>query len=337
MKSEQTPPNVEPTPIPYDTENLRDIYFAGGCFWGVEAYMARIYGVYDTTSGYANGKTENPSYKDVCYNNTGHAEAVHVRYDPEYVSLRTLLHYYFKIIDPTSINKQGNDEGSQYRTGIYYVDERDGEVIHQYIAEEQAKYEAPIVVEVQPLEQYFLAEEFHQDYLDKNPGGYCHIDLSLADAPPEVDVNPEDYERLSDEELKKKLNDEQYDVTQESATERAFTGDYYDNHEKGIYVDITSGEPLFTSTDKYDSGCGWPSYTKPIDPDVIVYHDDAKYGLNRVEVRSRVGDAHLGHVFEDGPEDRGGLRYCINSAALEFIPLDQMAERGYAEFIPLVE
>ena len=316
-----------------EPNSLEEIYLAGGCFWGVEAYMAKIYGVYDVTSGYANGSTENPSYEDVIYRDSGHAETVHVLYDPEQVDLRTLLKYYFKVIDPTSLNKQGNDRGVQYRTGIYYVDRTDLEVIETVIKEEQTKYSDPILVEVEPLVHYYLAEDYHQDYLIKNPNGYCHIDLSLAE---EIMIDETKYQKPSDEELKEKLTDLQYEVTQYAATERAFTNEYFDNHEPGIYVDITTGEPLFSSRDKYDSGCGWPSFTKPIVPEVVNYKEDYSYNMTRVEVRSRSGDAHLGHVFEDGPKDQGGLRYCINSASIEFIPLEEMEERGYGYLISVV-
>lgn len=164
--------------VDYSKVSLKEIYLAGGCFWGVEAYMARIYGVYNVESGYANGRTENPSYEDVVYKKTGHAETVKIQYDPDRVDLTTLLTYYFKVIDPTSLNKQGNDRGEQYRTGIYYLSPEDKSVIDVKIAAVQKRYDAPVVVEVKPLEQFFLAEDYHQDYLEKNPNGYCHIDFS---------------------------------------------------------------------------------------------------------------------------------------------------------------
>ncbi len=320
--------------ISFNEENLMDIYLAGGCFWGVEAYMARVPGVADVTSGYANGKTETPSYHDVCYNDTGHAETVHVKYDASISLLESLLDYYFNIINPTSLNKQGNDEGTQYRTGIYYVNAADKPIIDAFIQEKQMQYSSPIVVEVQPLESYYLAEDYHQDYLEKNPNGYCHVDFStLNDTPNLTIIDPDAYAKPSDEEMREMLTKEQYAVTQKNDTEAPFSNVYWDNHETGIYVDIVTGEPLFTSKDKFDSGCGWPSFTKPIDEGVIIEQEDDSHGMNRIEVRSRVGDSHLGHVFEDGPKDAGGLRYCINSAALEFIPVDQMEERGYGDLM----
>lgn len=315
-------------------KNIKEIYLAGGCFWGVEAYFERIHGIEEVVSGYANGKTINPSYEDVIYRGTGHAETVRVKYDLNEISLETLLKYYFKIIDPTSINRQGNDSGTQYRTGIYYVDKRDREIIDKELMEQQKNYTKKIVVEVQPLKGFYLAEEYHQDYLKKNPNGYCHIDLSKAT---EIIIDEKKYPRLSDDMLKSKLNKLQYRVTQNADTERAFRNEYWNFFEDGIYVDITSGEPLFSSKDKYDSACGWPSFTKPIVPEVVTYHKDNSYNMERIEVRSRSGKAHLGHVFEDGPRERGGKRYCINSASLEFIPIEEMKKKGYGYLIPLVK
>lgn len=320
--------------LSFDQAKLKEIYLAGGCFWGLEAYMTRVFGVYDVTSGYANGNTENPSYEDLLYNNTGHAETVRVLYDPDRTSLKTLLTYYFKVIDPTSVNRQGNDIGTQYRTGVYYTDPAELPVIESVVAEEQKKYNKPIVVEVQPKEQYFLAEEYHQDYLEKNPDGYCHIDLNQVKIPV---IDPAKYPKPSDEELKRKLTEEQYKVTQLNKTESAFSNEFWDNHDKGLYIDVATGEPLFTSTDKYDSGCGWPSFTKPISPEVITTAEDTSYNMIRTEVRSRSGNSHLGHVFKDGPKEAGGLRYCINSASIDFVPLDEMDAQGYGYLKALIQ
>ena len=321
----------------------RKIYLAGGCFWGVEAYFERIPGIVDAVSGYANGNTVNPSYQDVIYRGTGHAETVEVTYDPARISLTQVLEYYFRVIDPTVLNRQGNDRGTQYRTGIYYTDENEQSIIHQAIKKEQRKYKAPIVVENKALDGFYLAEEYHQDYLVKNPNGYCHIDLNLADKPLEaasqsnnsIFIDPSLYHRPSDEELRQKLTPEQYRITVDHGTERAYTHAYDDFYETGVYVDIISGEPLFSSQDKYDAACGWPSFVKPIDPKVITEHADYSYNMYRIEVRSRVSDAHLGHVFPDGPKDRGGLRYCINGGALDFIPEADLESRGYGFLRPL--
>ena len=326
-------------------DNTKQIYLAGGCFWGVEKYLALIPGVLRTEVGYANGLTEFPSYEDVCYNDSGHAETVLVEYDPATLKLSQLLDLFYEVIDPTSLNRQGFDIGNQYRTGIYYSDEAERAKIDESISRLSARTAAPVVIEVMPLNNYYRAEEYHQKYLDKNPRGYCHIgsdkmarlnDIAAAQEPTaEIKVAPANYTKPSEEEIKKALTAEQYAITQKSGTEPAFCGEYYDNHEPGLYVDIVTGEPLFSSVDKYDSGSGWPSFTKPIDGDVIVRYDDNSYGMMRLEVKSRVGHSHLGHVFDDGPTDKGGLRYCINSAALRFIPYDKMAQEGYGEFMPL--
>lgn len=320
--------------VDIDKANKKVIYLAGGCFWGIEAYMEKIPGVLDAESGYANGNTENPSYEDLVYRNSGHAETVKVTYDPDTLSLKTLLKYYLRVVDPTSINKQGNDRGTQYRSGIYYTDEADKEIIEEVLNNEQSKYTSQIVVEVLPLEQFFKAEEYHQDYLKKNPTGYCHIDLNKANEPI---IDEDKYKKPSDEELKNKLTDIQYDVALKNGTERAFSNEYWNNFEKGIYVDITSGEPLFSSTDKFSSGCGWPSFSKPISEDLINYQDDKSFNMHRTEVRSRNADIHLGHVFNDGPSESGGLRYCINSASLRFIPYEKMDEEGYGYLKPLFD
>lgn len=313
---------------------LKEIYLAGGCFWGLEAYMERIHGVVDAVSGYANGNTDNPKYEDLLYRNSGHAETVKVVYDSAQTDLRTLLTYYMKVVDPTSLNKQGNDRGSQYRTGIYFTDKKEEALIREFLSREQKKYDKPIVVENLPLNDFTMAEEYHQDYLKKNPNGYCHIDLDKAN---EVVIDPAKYPKPSEEVLRKKLTEEQYKVTQLNSTEYAFSNEYWDNKEAGLYVDVVTGEPLFTSTDKYDSGCGWPSFTKPIAKEVLTYHEDNSYNMKRVEVRSRVANSHLGHVFEDGPKEKGGLRYCINSASIRFIPLSQMKAEGYEYLISLIQ
>lgn len=320
----------------YEEKNYKSIYLAGGCFWGVEAYMERIAGVVDAISGYANGNTQNPTYKDVLYKNTGHAETVLVYYDPVQVSLENLLFRFFAIIDPLSFNKQGNDIGSQYRTGIYYSAPKDEEVIKQVVAVEQKKYDKPIVVEILPLQNFTLAEDYHQDYLQKNPDGYCHIDLRKASRPIEnVSIDPAKYSVPDKETLKKKLSPLQYSVACEHGTERPFESPYNNNKKSGIYVDIVTGEPLFASYDKFDSGSGWPSFTKPIDKEVIQKKADNSFGMQRTEVLSRVGTTHLGHVFPDGPKEKGGLRYCINGASLRFISLEEMEKSGYGYLLPL--
>lgn len=252
-------------------ENLRDMYLAGGCFWGLEEYFSRVDGVADVVSGYANGKTDKTDYEHI--GQTDHAETVHISYDASKVSYRDLLLYYLRVVDPTSVNRQGNDRGRQYRTGIYYTTDEEGAA--------------------DPV-----------------------IDGSL-------------YPKPDEETLRSLLTADQYAVTQEGMTERAFSNEYFDKFDRGIYVDVATGEPLFSSRDKFESGCGWPSFTKPISADVVNYKEDLSYNMRRTEVRSRMGESHLGHVFDDGPRDRGGLRYCINSLAIRFIPEADMEKEGY--------
>ena len=332
--------------------NTRTIYLAGGCFWGVEAYMERVDGVIDAVSGYANGAANraNPSYEQVI-GGSGHAETVKVTYDADKTDLETILKYYFRVIDPTSLNKQGNDRGVQYRSGIYYTDSKDKAVIDAAVKEVQSKYKQKVVVENKLLDNFYLAEMYHQDYLAKNPNGYCHVDLSLADdklegtaktklAPVTTvaeTLSAKRYAGFDKNALKNTLTKEQYNITQDAGTERAFSHEYDELFAPGIYVDVVSGEPLFLSTDKYASGCGWPSFTKPIDMQVITQHKDMAFNMVRTEIRSRVADSHLGHVFPDGPKDRGGLRYCINGGALQFIPVSAMPQSGYAPLVKLVK
>lgn len=311
---------------------MKKIYLAGGCFWGLEGYFSQIDGILETSVGYANGQVETTSYQ--LLKQTDHAETVYVSYDENRLNLRTILLYYFRVIDPLSVNQQGPDKGRQYRTGIYYVDEADLPIIEAVMEEQSAQLGGrPLAVEVEALRHYILAEEYHQDYLLKNPQGYCHIDLEQAKIPV---IDADDYQKPSQEALRESLNDLQYKVTQEAATERPFENEFWDSDGAGLYVDITTGEPLFLSTDKFDSGCGWPSFTKPISKEVASYYQDLSHGMNRIEVRSRAGGAHLGHVFDDGPRDKGGLRYCINSAALRFIPREEMEAAGYGLFLDLL-
>ena len=309
----------------------KEIILAGGCFWGVEGYFKKLNGVIDTEVGYANGKSDEASYEGL--SKTGHAEALKIIYDSNKITLLEIYDHFFRIIDPTLLNRQGNDIGKQYRTGIYSNDEEDLKLARIYIEDKESEYDKPIVAEVEKLENYIKAEDYHQDYLGKNPGGYCHIDLSLADEPLYGK-----YKKMTDAQLKEKLTDEQFNVTQKDGTEMPYSSEYDNFHKDGIYIDITTGEPLFSSRDKYDAGCGWPSFTRPISSYIIDYKNDFSISNRpRVEVRSSAGDSHLGHVFEDGPKESGGLRYCINGAALEFIPYDEMDERGYGEFKKFVK
>jgi len=311
--------------------NINTIYLAGGCFWGVEAYFERVLGVVDAQSGYANGNTENPSYEEVIYG-SGHAETVRVDYNENLISLEEIILHFLRIINPYSVNKQGNDLGVQYRSGIYYTNEQQMKRVQKVISAFEGQEGKKTAIEIEPLQAFYNAEEYHQDYLEKNPFGYCHISLSLADKPLfEFKVERD----MSEEALKERLSYSSYNITQNAGTEYPFTSELLDNHEKGIYVDIASGEPLFSSEDKFTSGTGWPSFTKAITTNALEYVSDMYYYV--IEVRSGIAGSHLGHVFTDGPKDQGGLRYCINGAALEFIPFEQMEENGYGPYKILFE
>ena len=308
---------------------MAEIYLAGGCFWGLEEYFSRISGVLQTSVGYANGQVETTNYQLI--KETDHAETVQVVYDEKAVSLREILLYYFRVIDPLSVNQQGNDRGRQYRTGIYYLEEADLPTINTVVREQELLIGRKIAVEVEKLRHYILAEDYHQDYLKKNPGGYCHIDVRDAEKPL---IDAANYEKPSQAVLREQLSEESYRVTQEAATEAPFSNAYDQTFEEGIYVDITTGEPLFFAKDKFASGCGWPSFSRPISKELIHYYQDLSHGMERIEVRSRSGNAHLGHVFTDGPQELGGLRYCINSASLRFIAKDEIEEAGYGYLLP---
>jgi peptide methionine sulfoxide reductase msrA/msrB len=325
-----------------EQKDTRILYLAGGCFWGLEKYLSLLEGVAETEVGYANGKTPCPTYEDVCYYGTGHAETVKVTYRPEEISLEFLLNQYYKAIDPTSLNRQGNDKGTQYRTGIYFADPSEEAPIRRSIAKLQKTLAKPVAIEVGPLFQYCTAEEYHQKYLDKNPGGYCHIGPPLFSSAknahdPQAKLPVRSFDPPSKEDLRDKLTPLQYEVTQNNGTEPPFRNSYFDEHREGIYVDVTTGEPLFSSKDKFDSGCGWPSFTRPLEDRLVFEKRDTTHGMIRREVRSRLGDAHLGHVFEDGPRDQGGLRYCINSASLRFIPKEEMEREGYGRWLAWLE
>ena len=277
------------------------IYLAGGCFWGVEAFIARLKGVNSTEVGYANGRDLAPTYEKVCTGKTGHAETVKATYNPKIITLEEILENFFKIIDPYSKNRQGPDIGTQYRTGIYWQDPADRDIVISFLKEKQKLTDKRIAVEAYPISSFYPAEDYHQKYLERNPQGYCHVDLNLID--------DEEFNHLSKEE---------YEITQLSLTEPQFSGKYDDFFEEGVYVDVVDGEVLFSSDDKFDSGCGWPAFSKPVSDDVIVKHRDFSHGTTRIEVRSAKSNSHLGHLFHDGPG--GSPRYCINSAALKFIP-----------------
>lgn len=320
---------------------IHTIYLAGGCFWGTARLFSLVPGVTLSEAGYANSSVPEPTYQQVCTGRTGAAETVKVRYESDDVTLTQLLDLYFKSIDPTALNRQGNDIGTQYRTGVYYTDAADLPVIESVVADVSLRYGSPLAVEVMPLKNFYPAEEYHQDYLEKNPGGYCHVNPALFREARNLGkdplAEPRAKARVADKEaLRRRLTPLQWEVTQNGATERPYTNEYDREFRRGIYVDITDGTPLFISSDKYDSGCGWPAFTRPIDPTLLTELTDTSHGMVRTEVRAKASGSHLGHVFPDGPRDRGGLRYCINSASLRFIPAEQMAAEGYGAYLPLL-
>lgn len=305
--------------------NKKVIYLAGGCFWGVENYFKKLPGVYETEVGYANGKTDDTSYENVA--STDHAETVKICYDKSIISLEEILLHYFRIIDPLSVNRQGNDIGRQYRTGVYYTDDSDSKIIDKIFYYEEDLH-GPIAVEKSALKNFIKAEDYHQDYLDKNPGGYCHIDISLSSKP----LFNEKYTMPSDDKLMDMLDNTAYNVMRKSGTEAPGSSPLNEEFRPGIYVDKITGEPLFCSVDKFNAGCGWPSFSKPITTGKLTEHVDTSHMMVRTEVVSKNSNSHLGHVFDDGPIEKGGLRYCINGAALRFIPYEKMDEEGYGDY-----
>jgi len=307
---------------------------AGGCFWCVEADYEKLNGVYEAVSGYAGGSEENPSYEEVSSSSTGHREAVQVYFDAGKVSYEEILDYFWQHINPTDSGGQFVDRGKQYTSAIFYHDEEQrkiAEASKQKLAA-SGKFDQPIVTEILPFTTFYPAEDYHQDYHQKNPLRYKFYrhgsgrDKFLDETWPN-----------KKEDLKSKLTPLQYEVTQKDGTEPAFDNEYWDEERDGIYVDIISGEPLFSSLDKYKSGTGWPSFTRPLVAENIVEKEDRGLLTTRTEIRSKIADSHLGHVFDDGPKEAGGLRYCMNSAALRFIPKEDLEAEGYSEWMKLFE
>lgn len=315
---------------------IKKAIFAGGCFWCMVKPFDELPGIISIVAGYTGGHVENPTYEEVCAHSTGHVEAVEITYDEDKMPYRELVEIFFRSIDPTDPDGQFHDRGETYHTAIFYQDEMQKEVAEKYKKEleKTGYFDKPIVVPIKPAMPFYEAEEYHQDYYKKNPLRYR---LYYKGSGREKFIKDKWYRNPYDkEELKKRLNDLQYRVTQENATEAPFINEYDEHFEEGIYVDIVSGKPLFSSKDKFNSGCGWPAFSKPIIQNAVYDKEDTSHGMHRIEVRSSHADSHLGHVFEDGPRELGGLRYCINSAALRFIPKDRMEEEGYGGYIDKV-
>ncbi|WP_214783902.1 peptide-methionine (S)-S-oxide reductase MsrA [Exiguobacterium sp. S3] len=305
--------------------------FAGGCFWCMVKPFHKYEGVERVISGYTGGHVDNPTYQQVCSETTGHLEAVEITFNPEVISYEELLRIYWRQIDPTDGGGQFNDRGESYRPAIFYHSEEQRAAAERskQEVEDSGRFDRSIEVDIRPAKTFWEAEDYHQDYYKKNPFRYEMYRVGSGRA---KFIKEAWSDRKQQQALRKRLTPMQYKVTQENGTEPPFQNEYWDEEREGLYVDIVDGTPLFTSHDKFQSNCGWPSFSRPIEEKRVDLNMDTTHHMVRTEVRSKQGDSHLGHVFDDGPKELGGLRYCINSAALRFIPVEELEEAGYGEY-----